>query len=336
MQTYVAPANFKTLFGHRRWAVGMQLLAMVAALVFGASSARAAASANLSIRATTKTLVVGSPGTYVVTVRNHGPSTTDDIVTVTDTLPPGLSFASSSGDWNCTANGAAVTCTPINPLSVGASTFSLVVNVSDAALPRVTNQLTVSYAGDTRPIGNTTTRRTNVRQPRFPAATPTPMQTPPPGTATRTGQPTATATNTKTPVNTPTQTPGVPNATDLQLVKTVSGAFIVGSNGTYLLSVKNIGLLATNAGMTVVDNLPAPLGFVSASGSGWTCSNNGQTVTCTTSSPLAPAATTSIVLTVSISAAAAPTTTNNATLTYPGDTDPSNNNASRPTTVRTS
>src|SRR6185295_19933263 len=99
--------------------------------------------------------------------------------------------------------------------------------------------------------------------------------------------------------------------------------------------VSNIGFLATNAGLTVVDTLPDPLGYVSATGAGWTCSSAAQVVTCTNSSALAPGATTSIFLTVSIGAAAAPSVTNNATLGYAGDTDPSNNAASRATVVRT-
>lgn len=335
MHTQFGAAMDKGTHRLHRWTVGAQLLTIAATLLLGASVACAAASANLGIRATAKTFQVGLPGMYVVTVVNRGPSTTDDVVTVSDTLPLGLSFASNSGAWTCSANGAAVRCTNTSPLSAGTSnTFAIFVNVDSAAVPRVTNQLKVAYAGDANTGNNTLTKVTSVRRPRFPLQTPPPTQTPPGGTPLPTASPTITQTAGPTATATSTQTP-VPAATDLKLVKTMSGIFTVGSQGTYILTVSNLGSAATNTGITVVDSLPAGLGFVSATGTGWACSAAVQTVTCVMTDALAPAASTSITLRVSISAAAAPTVTNTATLSYPGDSNAANNVSSRPTTVRT-
>jgi len=303
------------------------LPAIAAAVWLSAANAWAAAPANLSLRVTARTFFVGSPGTYHITVVNRGPSTPDDVITINDTLPPGLSFASNGGAWACTADGAAVSCTNTSPLSIGSSTFELVVNVDDAAVPRVTNKLTLSYAGDTTPLNNTVTRTTIARRPRFPVPTLPPTPTRRPGT------PVPTSTAGPPPTVVPTQTP-VPAVTDLMLTKTVSGTFTVGSTGHYLLTVNNLGPAATTSEITIVDTLPAGLGYVSASGTGWTCSASGQAVTCRSSAALAPITSTSVMLTVSIAAAAAPTTTNTATLSYAGDSNAANNTANRPTTVR--
>jgi len=305
----------------------LAVIAIAVAVLLSTSNAFAAASANLGIRVTAKTFYVGSPGTYHLTITNRGPSTTDDVVTVSDTLPTGLSFASSSGAWACSATGAAVTCTNTSPLGLGSSTLELLVNVDTGAIPRVSNRFTVAYAGDAALTNNSITRTTIVRQPRFPVATFTPTPTLPPGTPvpTHSSGPTATATATHTPI---------PAVTDLMLTKTVSGIFTVGSNGTYLLTVSNLGPNTTNTGITVVDTLPTGLGFVSGTGSGWSCSAAGQTVTCQTGVGLAPGTNSSVTLTVSIAAAAAPTVTNTATLSYPGDTNAANNTVNRPTTVR--
>jgi uncharacterized repeat protein (TIGR01451 family) len=307
--------------------IGVTLLAISAGVLLSVSGARAAAPANLTIRATARTFFVGYPGTYHVTVGNRGPSTTDDVVTVSDVLPPGLSFVSSSGPWNCGARNGVVTCTNTVPLPVGSSTFVLVVNVDAAAVPRVTNQLTLSYAGDTTPINNTITKFTSARLPRFAVPTPLPTATPPPVTAPPTSGHQATATATVTPV---------PAVTDLKLTKTLGGTFTVGFTGNYLLTVTNLGAATTNTAITVVDTLPASLGFVSAGGSGWTCSASGQTVTCVTSNAVAPLATTSFTLTVNVTAAAYPSVTNSATLSYAGDNNAANNTAFRPTTIRSS
>jgi uncharacterized repeat protein (TIGR01451 family) len=70
---------------------------------------------------------------------------------------------------------------------------------------------------------------------------------------------------------------GVPQ---LSIAVSHSGDFTAGTTDAYSIVVHNAG--AALAGpTTVVDTLPAGLGYASASGSGWNCSASGQTVTCT-------------------------------------------------------
>jgi len=319
--------------------------------------ALAASSADLLIRATVASFRVGRIGRYTVTVSNKGPSVTDDIITVTDTLPAGLTFVSSFGaSWTCSAVGRTVTCTDTDPLKAG-KTFLLRINVlvDSAALPKVTNSISVAYPGDPNTANNTVTKLTTVLYgrgtPIVLTATPAPSAPPPTATQTSgtplpTGVPTETPvttatlalTDTPVPTNTRTLTPTLtptptPAATDLSIVKT-GGTFTVGTPGAYTITVSNVGPANTNAPITVVDTLPMGLGYISGSGTGWTCSSSEQIVTCTRSNPLASGAATSVTLTVSVGSAAFPTVTNTATVSYTDDTNAANNTARRPTAVR--
>ena len=77
---------------------------------------------------------------------------------------------------------------------------------------------------------------------------------------------------------------------ELKIVKTHKDNFQVGEQGTYILQVSNIGLGATSDDITVVDNLPVGLSYVSGKGKGWSCGAVDQKVTCT-SSTVIPAGT---------------------------------------------
>jgi uncharacterized repeat protein (TIGR01451 family) len=89
--------------------------------------------------------VLGQSGAiYTVTVANDGAGPTDSTtVTMTETLPTGLSLVSMSGSgWNCSAN----TCTRSDVLNAGSSYPSITVSVnvaSNASSPQV-NQVSVS------------------------------------------------------------------------------------------------------------------------------------------------------------------------------------------------
>jgi uncharacterized repeat protein (TIGR01451 family) len=296
--------------------------ALLAALLV-ASGTQAATPTDLAIRATSKALRIGTNGIYTVTVSNRGPAATDADIHVTDLLPDGLSLVSSKGaNWTCSATGQAVDCSRTAPLpSRKSTTFRIVVSVCNTDSPTVTHLLSVVYPADTSPANNSVSK-TNVVKPGRRGCTPPPtLVTPaPPG-----GTPIRTATATFTPA---------PAETDLTLSKTVATSFYVGANGAYALKVTNVGTATTNGAITVSDVLPSSLGFVSATGADWTCSANGQAVTCTNPVPLAPTATTSVTLVVSVSSAAYPTITNSATLSYAGDRNATNNTAIRPTTVR--
>ena len=101
---------------------------------------------------------------------------------------------------------------------------------------------------------------------------------------------------------------------DLWIEKSHTGSFPRGGTGTYSILVGNRG---PNQAATprVVDTIPSGLTFSSASGTGWTCTNSGQTVTCDASSDLAAGATASpITIDVSVATGAASVVTNRATV----------------------
>jgi len=83
--------------------------------------------------------------TYTVTVSSSASSTgpTKGKVTVTDTIPAGLTLVSMAGSgWTC----ASKTCTRTDALAAGKSypAVTVTVNVSASAPAHVTNKVTVS------------------------------------------------------------------------------------------------------------------------------------------------------------------------------------------------
>ncbi|MDQ1711048.1 MAG: large repetitive protein [Frankiaceae bacterium] len=121
---------------------------------------------------------------------------------------------------------------------------------------------------------------------------------------------------------------------DLTVTKTHAGSFGVGTNGTYTLTVGNEGPTEATGPITVVDTLPAGLGFVSAGGGGFTCTAAAQTVTCTRAAALANGASVTITLVVSVGPAAAGTAVNHVEVSGPAtDPDPTDNADDDPTLV---
>lgn len=87
--------------------------------------------------------------TYTVTVNNIGPGPTDAQVTVTETVPPGMTLVSMSGlGWNCSTGGN--TCGTLDPRPAGSSYPPITVTVSLAndTDPTLTNQVAVSGGGE--------------------------------------------------------------------------------------------------------------------------------------------------------------------------------------------
>ncbi|MDX2031428.1 MAG: SdrD B-like domain-containing protein [Blastocatellia bacterium] len=118
----------------------------------------------------------GSSGLYSLTVFNAGNFATSGTITVTDTLPAGMTFASATGTgWTCAPNGQAVVCTSTAALAPSASaTINLTVNVAAQIASSVVNTATVSVQGDANSTNNTANDPTTI----LPAPT-----TPPPPTA---------------------------------------------------------------------------------------------------------------------------------------------------------
>ncbi len=93
---------------------------------------------------------VGGQGVYTVTITNVGPTATSVTITVTDILPPGLSYVSGAGSsWFCSAADEIVTCANAGPIDPKASSsIALTVSVEARAWPGVTNLAMVSNASD--------------------------------------------------------------------------------------------------------------------------------------------------------------------------------------------
>ena len=90
----------------------------------------------------------------------------------------------------------------------------------------------------------------------------------------------------------------IPGSPDLVIAMNHRGDFVVGGQGAYTLTLTNIGQTATAGTITATDTLPKGLAYVSGAGSGWACSADGQTVTCTNPGPFEPRASSSIAVTV--------------------------------------
>src|SRR5256714_9054052 len=87
--------------------------------------------------------------TYSITATNSGSAPTSAAVSVTDTLPAGLTATAISGSgWTCVLG--TLTCTRSDALAVGASypAITLTVNVANNAAASVTNSVAVSGGGE--------------------------------------------------------------------------------------------------------------------------------------------------------------------------------------------
>jgi len=124
---------------------------------------------------------------------------------------------------------------------------------------------------------------------------------------------------------------------DLGITKTASSSFNIGSTATYDIVVNNAGPNIEPGSIVVTDTLPAGLTYVSAIGTGWSCSNAGQNITCTRTGNLAVSASTSIIkLSVSVGSTASPTVSNTANVSGINfDNVSGNNNSTAVTSINT-
>ncbi len=96
----------------------------------------------------------GRTGTFSIAVSNTGAAATSGTVTVTDTLPAGLTpTAADSGTlngWSLSTNGQTVTATRSDPLAVEANypALTITVNVAANAPASITNRATASGGGE--------------------------------------------------------------------------------------------------------------------------------------------------------------------------------------------
>ena len=271
-------------------------------------------SPNLTIaKSHTGNFTRGSTGTYTLTIGNSGTAATSGTITVTDTLPTGLSVSNgaltlggtNSANWSCSAASNVITCTSSTAIATsGSSVFTFSVNVASNAAASVTNNASVSGGNE------------------------------------------ATANNGNNSTTDPTTTVAPP---DLTLAKSHTGSFTVGSAGTYSLTVTNSGGLASSGTITVSDTLPSGLtvnsgtaGSVTVGGTNaanWSCNSNAaspQVITCTSSTAIASSVTSVFNFAVNVGLGTAVGTnsvTNSASVSGGGESDSSNNSATDPTTV---
>jgi len=236
---------------------------------------------------------VGATGEYTFVITNDGPNLASGPITVTDTLPAGLSFAGGTGNgWVCAAVrlGTDITCTHEGELGVDeSSTITVTVDVAPEAYrgaddPTLSNTAEVSGPTvDDDPENNSDDDQVRIDP-----------------------------------------------LVDLAIDKSHDGDFSVASPGSFTLAVTNNGPNDLPVGpVTVSDTLPDGLEFRSAEGDGWTCSTDTdqRVITCTADAALAvgdrlPA----LTVTVDVTPAAEPEATNVAEVSTPvTDADPSNN-----------
>jgi uncharacterized repeat protein (TIGR01451 family) len=133
--------------------------------------------------------------------------------------------------------------------------------------------------------------------------------------------------------NTSTLSTTVTPLADLSIVKTGPASIAAAGSVSYTLAVANSGP-SDAASLTVLDTLPAAVAFVSATGTGWSCTNGGNlSVTCTR--PVLATGTSAPNITVVVTAPGQGATLSNAASVSSTTTDPNaaNNSSTVSTTV---
>jgi uncharacterized protein (TIGR03437 family) len=120
---------------------------------------------------------------------------------------------------------------------------------------------------------------------------------------------------------------------DLQISKSHVGDFGQGSNGVYTLTVRNNSVAPSSSRITVTDDLPVGMRYVSATGVNWMCSANGQLVTCTNDTSIPPLTNSVITLTVAVAQDAPGFLTNTARCANANDTYLANNTSGNLTKI---
>src|SRR5207244_2237172 len=105
------------------------------------------ASADLSITKTDAPdpVTAGAALTYTLTVSNAGPSTAAAPISVTDSLPPGVTFQGASGaGWTCSGTNTGVACTRASTLPPGAAPPITILVTAPNEGGTITNTASVS------------------------------------------------------------------------------------------------------------------------------------------------------------------------------------------------
>lgn len=206
-------------------------------------------------------VVAGQSYSYVLNTKNNGP---DDVaaggqVRISFSVPTGSSilYAPTGSGWSCTPTGGY----PLSSGTIVCSTAALAngatsSNLTAYAVANATGSIAAAFAtsavnsnGDAVPDGNTSNNTASVAVNSSPGSDVS-------ISATRTPNPVAQGSN-----------------VNYTLTPRFNGGLAPGSTGTQTITVTSV----LDAGLTYVPG--------SATGSGWSCSNSGQTLTCTRPGP---------------------------------------------------
>ena len=186
-----------------------------------------------------------SPGTttdFEITVCNEGDQRCRGAVSVVDSLPSGVTFVSASGNgWSTSETGGVVTSEHQNSSGLAGGD----------CLPPITIEVEIGSMDET---GDAIRNCASIK---YEDADPD--------------------TN-RDCVDVPVR-PETSDCDGLDITKTTGEQFVYGQEATYEIEVCNLTESTCEGRLSVTDTLPNGISFVSASGSGWTASVSGGTVT---------------------------------------------------------
>ncbi|MEZ5145347.1 MAG: SdrD B-like domain-containing protein [Acidimicrobiales bacterium] len=105
---------------------------------------------------------------------------------------------------------------------------------------------------------------------------------------------------------------------DLELAKSLEGELVNGGTATWVIDIRNNGIVASPNPVTLTDVLPTGLTYAGFTGSGWSCSAAGSTVTCSLPQSLAVGASTQVKILTDVSLTAGTQVENAATVSAEG------------------
>ncbi|MDH3606874.1 MAG: DUF11 domain-containing protein [Acidimicrobiia bacterium] len=120
----------------------------------------------------------------------------------------------------------------------------------------------------------------------------------------------------------------VPPILDVSLTKvSAEGNVQAGDEAEWILTVTNLGTVEAPGPITVTDDLPAGLSYVSSAGTDWTCEVAGTAVTCVHPGPLAVGGELELRIFTTVAEDLSGTINNEAVVSLAGDTIVVNNTA---------
>lgn len=229
-------------------------------------------------------LKAGTRGTYRFVVTNRGPSDASGPLSVRDELPDGVRYVAGSAS-------AGWTCTAVGQVLTCTRPGGLAASGSGAtATFDITVALDEGLTGDV----------VNAARVSSPTDDPNPVD------------------------NGDDDDSGIGVEADLAITKTLrTDPVVAGEPVTYDLAVRNEGPATSPGPVTVTDVLPAGLGYVEATGTGWSCAEDDGTITCVRAAALANGAAAPVITVRAAVASGVGTTTlvNTASVDGPA-TDP--------------